>query len=321
MSQTAAQVATAATATAQIKEQKSQLTRGRVRSAWLFLTPMLIILAMVAGWPLFRTIMFGFTDANLADLDNYEFIGFENYLANYGGEWYGLLADGEWWNAVWNTIKFSAVSVFLETAFGLVIALILNASFPGRSLVRASVLIPWAIPTIVSAKMWAWMLHDQFGIINHILIGLGFIDQGLAWTANPDLAMTAVVMVDVWKTTPFMALLILAAMQMLPSDCYEAAKVDGIHPVRVFFKVTLPLIKPALMVAVIFRLLDALRMFDLVYVLTSNSRDTIMMSVFARQQLVDFQEVGYGSAASTMLFFIVALSTVLYIVLGRVKFD
>lgn len=320
MSQTAAQVATT-TSTARAKDQKSQLTRGRVRSAWLFLTPMLIILAMVAGWPLFRTIMFGFTDANLSDLDNYEFIGFENYLANYGGEWYGLLADGEWWNAVWNTIKFSVVSVFLETVLGLIIALVLNASFPGRSLVRASVLIPWAIPTIVSAKMWAWMLHDQFGIINHILIGLGFIDQGLAWTANPDLAMTAVVMVDVWKTTPFMALLILAALQMLPSDCYEAAKVDGIHPVRVFFKVTLPLIKPALMVAVIFRLLDALRMFDLVYVLTSNSRDTIMMSVFARQQLVDFQEVGYGSAASTLLFFIVALSTVLYIVLGRVKFD
>jgi trehalose/maltose transport system permease protein len=128
-------------------------------------------------------------------------------------------------------------------------------------------------------------------------------------------------MVDVWKTTPFMALLILAAMQMLPTDCYEAAKVDGIHPVKVFFQVTLPLIKPALMVAVIFRLLDALRIFDLIYVLTSNSSDTMSMSVYARQQLVDFQQVGYGSAASTLLFFMVALCTVLYIGLGRVRFD
>ncbi|HCK82177.1 MAG TPA: ABC transporter permease, partial [Candidatus Competibacteraceae bacterium] len=144
--------------------QKSQLTRSRVRAAWLFLTPMLILLVMVAGWPLFRTIWFSFTDANLSDLSNAKFIGFENYLAYNDGEWYGVLADGEWWNAVWNTLKFSVVSVTLETILGMVVALVLNASFPGRSLVRAAVLIPWAIPTIVSAKMWGWMMHDQFGI-------------------------------------------------------------------------------------------------------------------------------------------------------------
>lgn len=301
--------------------QKSQLTRSRVRAAWLFLTPMLILLMMVAGWPLFRTIWFSFTDANLSDLSNAKFIGFENYLSYNNGEWYGVLADGEWWNAVWNTLKFSVVSVTLETVLGTVVALVLNASFPGRSLVRAAVLIPWAIPTIVSAKMWGWMMHDQFGILNHMLMGLGLISAPLAWTASPDLALTAVIMVDVWKTTPFMALLILAALQMLPTDCYEAARVDGIHPVRVFFKVTLPLIKPALMVAVIFRLLDALRIFDLIYVLTSNSKDTMSMSVYARQQLVDFQSVGYGSAASTLLFLTVGLCVVLYMAFGRVRFD
>ena len=133
--------------------------------------------------------------------------------------------------------------------------------------------------------------------------------------------MPSVIMVDVWKTTPFMALLILAALQMLPVDCYEAARVDGISPVKVFFKVTLPLIRPALMVAVIFRVLDALRVFDLIYVLTSNSKDTMSMSVYARQQLVDFQQVGFGSAASTVLFFMVALCTAAYLTLGRVKFD
>ncbi len=301
--------------------QKSQLTRSRVRAAWLFLAPMLILLVLVAGWPLARTIWFSFTDANLSDLGSAQFIGFENYLAYYDGEWYGVLADGLWWNAVWNTLKFSVISVTLETILGLIVALVLNASFRGRSLVRAAVLIPWAIPTIVSAKMWGWMMHDQFGILNHMLMGIGLISAPLAWTASPDLAMTAVILVDVWKTTPFMALLILAALQMLPTDCYEAARVDGVHPVRVFFKVTLPLIKPALMVAVIFRLLDALRIFDLIYVLTSNSRDTMSMSVYARQQLVDFQSVGYGSAASTLLFFTVALCTVLYITFGRVRFE
>lgn len=302
-------------------EQVSSLTRARRRSAWLFLTPMLIILAGVAGWPLLRTFIFGFTDANLSDLGGYSFVGLENFYADYDGETYGLLADPEWWQAVWNTIYFSVISVSLETVLGIIVALVLNQEFRGRGLVRAAVLIPWAIPTIVSAKMWNWMLHDQFGIINDLFMALGFIDAPIAWTANPQMAMAAVIMVDVWKTTPFMALLTLAALQMLPSDCYEAAKVDGIHPVRVFFKVTLPLIKPALMVAVIFRALDALRVFDVIYVLTPNNPNTMTMSVYARQILVDFQEVGYGSAASTLLFLVIAFCIMAYIMIGRVRLD
>jgi trehalose/maltose transport system permease protein len=301
--------------------QVSSLTRSRRRSAWLFLTPMLVILAAVAGWPLLRTFIFGFTDANLSDLGSYGFIGFENFYAVYDGETFGLLADPEWWQAVWNTIYFSVISVSLETVLGVIVALVLNQEFKGRALVRAAVLIPWAIPTIVSAKMWNWMLHDQFGIINDLFIALGFIDAPIAWTANPQMAMAAVIMVDVWKTTPFMALLTLAALQMLPSDCYEAAKVDGIHPVKVFFKVTLPLIKPALMVAVIFRALDALRVFDVIYVLTPNNPNTMTMSVYARQILVDFQEVGYGSAASTLLFLVIAFCIMAYIMIGRVRLD
>jgi trehalose/maltose transport system permease protein len=254
-------------------------------------------------------------------LSGAQFIGFANYLSVDAGHWSGLLTDPDWWRAVWNTACFAVVSVSLEVVLGTIVALVLNAQFPGRAWVRAAVLIPWAIPTIVSAKMWSWMLNDQFGILNHALMALGVIDHPLAWTADPDLSMMAVVMVDVWKTTPFMALLILAGLQMLPSDCYEAAKVDGIHPVRVFFRVTLPLVRPAIMVAVLFRVLDALRVFDLIYVLTSNSKDTMSMSIYARQQLLDFQEVGYGSAASTLLFLVVAFCTVLYIVAGRVRFD
>jgi trehalose/maltose transport system permease protein len=291
-----------------------RLTSSRVRSAWLFLTPMLVVLALVAAWPLIRTIWLGFTDANLLKMGEAKWIGLQNYAGKYG-----LLQDKIWWVAVKNTLKFTFLTVVIETVLGLAIALVLNRTFPGRGLVRAAVLVPWAIPTVVSAKMWSWMLNDQFGIVNHALLGLGLIDQPLAWTADPDLLMTSVVMVDVWKTTPFMTLLILAALQMLPKECYEAAQVDGVHPVKVFFKVTLPLIRPALMVAVIFRALDAIRIFDLVYVLTGTREPTMTMSVYARQQLIEFQEVGYGSAASTLLFFIVALLTVLYVVLGRVK--
>ncbi|WP_448953022.1 carbohydrate ABC transporter permease [Labrys neptuniae] len=298
---------------------QSELTRTRVRSAWLFLLPMLVVLAVVAGWPLLRTIWFGFTDAKLSSPGNYKLVGLSNYLANVDGRWIGLLANKVWWLSVWNTVWFSLVSVALETVLGTIVALVLNANFKGRAIVRAAVLIPWAIPTIVSAKMWLWMLNDQFGVLNHILMSLHIISSPIAWTANSQTAMWAVIMVDVWKTTPFMALLILAALQMMPSDCYEAAKVDGIHPVKVFFKVTLPLIRPALMVAVVFRALDALRIFDLIYVLTSGSRDTISMSGFARLQLVDFAKTGLGSAAATLLFLVIGIITVLAMTVGKVR--
>lgn len=296
---------------------------SKTRTAWTFLAPMLLVLALVAVWPLGRTIWFSFTDANINDIDAAKFVGLENYFGEYGLFANPNHSDG-FWNSDWglsilNTLKFSLVSVTLETALGLAVALLLNQEFKGRAWVRAAVLVPWAIPTIVSAKMWGWMLHDQFGVINQWLFDAGLLASKLAWTADPSYALWTVVAVDVWKTTPFMALLILAALQTLPKDCYEAARVDGVHPLRVFWKVTLPLIRPALMVAVIFRLLDALRVFDLIYVLTSNNNSTISMSGFVRREMVDNGYMGYGSAASTALFLIIGLCTVAAIRLGRMK--
>jgi trehalose/maltose transport system permease protein len=168
--------------------------------------------------------------------------------------------------------------------------------------------------------MWNWMYNDLYGVLNHVLVGLGVVSHPLAWTANPSLALPSVIAVDVWKTTPFMTLLILAALQLVPGEIYEAARIDGISPWRVFWRITLPLIRPAVMVAVIFRTLDALRIFDLPYVLTGNSKATASMAVFA-QQLIDFQDVGVGAAASTFLFAVIAVFTVVYITLGRVRFD
>ncbi|MBB4124412.1 carbohydrate ABC transporter permease [Martelella radicis] len=298
--------------------EKSTLSQQRVLSAWVFLAPMLAVLAVVAVYPLVKTIYFGFTDASIDFPGQAQWVGFRNYLEylDYGGgegEYYGLLADPDWWQAVWNTLRFTFFSVLFETIFGMIIALVLNTQFFGRSLVRAAVLIPWAIPTIVSAKMWAWMMHDQFGILNDMLMKLHIIAEPVAWTADPDTAMLAVLIVDIWKTTPFMALLILAGLQMVPKDMYEAAKLDGIHPVRVFRKVTLPLIMPAVLVAIVFRALDALRVFDIVYVLTPNNANTATMSVFARENLFDFDRFAYGSAASTLLFLIIALLTIGFI--------
>jgi trehalose/maltose transport system permease protein len=167
--------------------------------------------------------------------------------------------------------------------------------------------------------MWAWMLNDLYGVVNAVLLALGLIGEPWAWLGDPVLSMAAVIAVDVWKATPFVALLALAALQVVPQQLYEAARIDGAGAVRIFFSITLPLIRPALLVAVIFRGLDALRVFDVVYVLTGNSAATATMSVYARQQLVEFQDVGYGSAAATFLFLVVALVTAALITAGRVN--
>lgn len=293
--------------------QKSQLTRTRIKYAWLFMAPMLVTLAAVAGWPLAQTVYLSFTDAFLNEPGVNNFIGFENYGF--------LLTDPDWWNSVRNTLVFTFFSVSIETILGLIIALSLNAAFAGRGLLRAAVLIPWAIPTVISAKMWEWMVNDQVGIINAILLNLGLVDQNVAFVANDATALATMIAVDVWKTTPFMALLILAGLQMLPQECYENARVDGIHPVKVFFRITLPLLYPALMVAIIFRCLDALRVFDIIYVMTGANPNTMSMSIYAQQQLIDFGETGYGSAAATCIFMVIALFTVAYLTLGRVARD
>jgi trehalose/maltose transport system permease protein len=303
--------------------KEDSLQRQRARAAFWFLAPMTLMLLGVAGWPLGRSIYFSMTDTTLSNLYGGQWIGFDNYLSRRvlgSGRvlWRGTLVDPAWWNAFWNTVRFSLVSVTIETILGMLVALVLNAEFRGRGFVRAAILIPWAIPTIVSAKLWGWMLNDQYGIVNDILINLGVIDHKVAWAASTDTAMLSVLIVDVWKTTPFMALLCLAGLQMIPRDIYEAAKVDGIHPVKVFFRVTLPLVRPALMVAVIFRILDALRIFDLIYVLTPNSAATKTMSIISRENLIEFDKFAYGSAQSTLLFAIIAIVVAVYIWLGKI---
>jgi trehalose/maltose transport system permease protein len=284
---------------------------------------MVLLMLVVAVWPLARSIWFSFTDMNINDISAAEFVGWENYFGDYGlffnpNEEGGFWA-GDWGISIRNTFSFAVVSVILETLTGLGVALLLNQEFKGRGWVRTAVLVPWAIPTIVSAKMWGWMLNDQFGVINTYLLDLGLISQKIAWTAEPAYALWTVVLVDVWKTTPFMALLILAALQTVPKDCYEAARVDGVHPLRVFWKITLPLIRQPLLVAVVFRLLDSLRVFDLIYVLTANSSTTISMSGFVRREMVEYGNMGYGSAASTSLFFIILITAIIFLKLARVK--
>ena len=297
---------------------RSELQAQRVRAAMVFLLPMVIALACVAAWPLLRTIYFSFTDTTLNNLAGGKWIGFDNYLnvrtLSSGKVVYrGTLVDPAWWNAVWNTFRFAIVSVSIETVLGLMVALVLNAEFKGRALVRAAILIPWAIPTIVSAKMWGWMLNDQFGIINDMLMSVGLIDQKIAWTANVETAMFAVLIVDIWKTTPFMALLLLAGLALMPDDLLKAAQVDGASAWQRLTRVILPMIKPAILVALLFRTLDAFRIFDNIYVLTGGSNNTASVSILGYDNLFKGFSIGLGSAISVLVFICVAIIAFIFI--------
>ncbi|MFP5078448.1 carbohydrate ABC transporter permease [Rhizobium sp. YIM 134829] len=272
---------------------------------------MIVVISAVALWPLGRTFFFSITDAFLDDPRNYSIVGIANFLE--------ILDDRSWWVAVRNTLVFTAISVSLETVLGLAIALLVNQAIPGRGLVRAAVLVPWSIPVVVSTKIWDWMLNDQFGIINTLLVGIGILDKGVAWTANDGLIMGVVIFIDVWMTTPFMVLLILAGLQMIPGELSEAAEVDGIPAWKRFWSITLPLLRPALGVAILFRVLDALRMFDLAYVLSASNENIMTVSIYARDRLIAFQELGTGSAASSLVFLLVALIAIL--LMGLLRLD
>lgn len=273
--------------------------------AWFFLLPLLVALTAVALWPLGRNIYFSFTNAFLDNPTDYSFVGLENFVT--------VIKDPVFWGAVKNTMIFTLVSVALETVLGLAVALLLHRAFAGRGLVRAAILVPWAMPMVVSARIWEWMFNDQFGLINKALIWLGLIDKGIAWTADPSLILGTVIFIDVWVTTPFMVLLILAGLQLIPEEVYEAAEVSGVPAWKRLWSITLPLAAPAIGVAVLFRTLDALRMFDLSYVIAANSENAMTMSIYARDQLIGFQDLGVGSAASTWVFLIVGLIAILIV--------
>ena len=296
--------------------------RRRARTAFWFLLPTLFVIALVGGYPLFRTIYLSFTDFNINSGEESHWVGLENYWnITEDGINIGLLGDPAWWTSLWNTVRFTLASVIMETVLGLGFALVINSKIKGRGLLRTAILVPWAIPTVVSAQMWSWMYQDSLGIVSSWGRHLGVLQVGQSLVANPDTALWAIVAVDVWKTTPFMALLLLAALQTIPTDLYEAARVDGASHVQQFRRITLPLLAPALLVAVIFRTLDALRIFDMPYVVKGNAPETMTMSIYARQQMIDNAQFGMGSSVSVLIFLVIMMFTIAYMTLSRVSLE
>lgn len=235
------------------------------------------------------------------------FIGFGHYQT--------FLTQDRFWSSLWNTTLFTIISVFLELVLGLAIALLINRQFRGRGLVRASVLVPWAIPTVVSALLWKFLFDGQNGIMAKFFELIGLIPNMGELLTTKTGSMFAVIFADVWKTTPFVTLLLLAGLQIIPNSLYEAARVDGASKVQQFFYITLPLLKSTIMVTLLFRTLDAFRVFDLVYVLTgggpANATETI--SIYAYKTMFAQMNFGAGSALSVIVFICVAIISILYI--------
>jgi multiple sugar transport system permease protein len=235
------------------------------------------------------------------------FIGFEHYKEN--------LTDQRMWKSLWNTSVFTFISVLAELILGLAIALLINKAFLGRGLIRASILIPWAIPTAVAALMWKFLYDGQNGIVAKLFEDVGLIDRMAMLLTTDTGAMFSVIFADVWKTTPYMALLLLAGLQTIPSSLYEAASIDGANKWKQFVTITLPLLKTSLLVALLFRTLDAFRVFDLIYVLTgggpANSTETI--SMLAYTLMFTQTNFGEGSAISVVVFICVAIISGIFI--------
>jgi trehalose/maltose transport system permease protein len=275
------------------------------------LLPALAVVGFVAIYPLGKTVYQSFTNQEfLAGLEPTKWVGLENYRT--------LWHDPIFHHAIWVTIKFTLITVSFEFVLGLIIALVVNSSFKGRGVMRAVMLVPWAIPTVVAARMWQWMLDDVFGVVNDILVRLHIISHPHAWISDPATSLASVSAVDIWKTTPFVALLLLAGLQVIPNDLYEAASVDGASPLQQFWRITLPLLKPAIFVTLIFRTLDALRVFDVFNVFFGNRQDTQTMAIYAQSTIVGDGHVGYGAAISVAIFLIISMFVVIYMAVMRV---
>ena len=293
------------------RRRKSRLRRRQTRVAWLLLIPALAVVAFVAMYPLGKTVYYSFTNQEfLAGIEPTKWVGLQNYK--------DLWHDTIFRHAIWTTIKFTLITVGFELVLGMIIALVVNSSFKGRGAMRAVMLVPWAIPTVVAAQMWRWMLDDTFGVVNDAGVRLHILSHSHAWISDPSTSLASVCAVDIWKTTPFVALLLLAGLQVIPSDLYEAASVDGASTLQQFRRITLPLLLPAILVTLIFRTLDALRVFDVFFVFFGNRIDTQTMATEAQSTIVGDGHVGYGSAMSVAIFLIIGLFVVIYMTAMRV---
>jgi len=292
-------------------KRHTSFNEGTGRLAALLLSPTLIVLVLVVVYPILSALRESlYTSGQRIDdsgfiIQGSEFVGLDNFSAIFSGE-----TGDRFWNAFYNTTFFTVTCVVLETVLGVAMALVMHKAFKGRAVVRATILVPWAIPTVVSALLWKWIFQAD-GIANSVL------GTQILWSTEGWQSVLSVIIADTWKTAPFIGLLVLAGLQTIPGEVYEAAKVDGASVWQTFVRITLPLVKPALLVAVLFRILDTLRLFDLPYVLVGPNKESVeTLSILA---FLEANQTRYGPAAAyaTLLFVYVAVVAYVFVrVLG-----
>ncbi|MEA2313133.1 MAG: trehalose/maltose transport system permease protein [Solirubrobacteraceae bacterium] len=267
--------------------------------AFWMVSPSMVLIALVAAYPILYAIWLSLHQYSVRVAGLSRFSGIDNYTT--------ALQSHDFWSALVTTLVFTVISVFLELIIGLSMAMAMHAAFKGQGVLRTVVLVPWAMLTIVTGIMWRTIFESPQGFVNQLL------GTDTVWLGQSPEALIVIIIADVWKTAPFMALLILAGLQVIPGDIYEAAKVDGATALQRFRKITIPLLMPAILVALIFRTLDALRIFDLPYILTQGAHGTTTLSLIAQQTFAANRIYGLGSALSVLTFIVVMIVSFIYI--------
>lgn len=270
-------------------------------SRYALVLPMLVYAAGIAVAPILFTLWLSFR-RQMPIFDISRFVGLDNYRF--------LLEDPRFWSALGNTAYFVVVAVGLELSLGLAFALLLHREFPGRGLARALVLVPWAVPTVVAARFFEWILNSDFGVLNYLL------GTRINWLGDPFWAMHSAIAADVWKSTPFVVLLLLAGLQVIPDELYRAARMDGASAWQLFRYITLPLLKPVIFLVLLFRSMDAARVFDLIFVLTGGgpANETETLVVYSYKLLYRTLQFGYGSAVAVATFVCIFAMSMVYVV-------
>lgn len=275
------------------------------RTGFYLMLPAVIVLLLVFAYPIERSIWLGFFAQNLGTELQPIFVGLDNYVR--------ILGDAHFWQVFGITLRFTVISVLVELILGMAIALVLDRAFRGRDVVRTIALLPWALPTALIALGWTWIFNDQFGIANDILLRLGLIKDGINWLGEPLTATLALIVADVWKTTPFISILLLAGLQSIPADLYEAYAIEGASPWQRFWQITLPLLMPQIVVATLFRFAQAFGIFDLVQVMTGGGPGgaTEVVSLYIYANSLRYLDFGYASALIIVTFLVLVLAIAL----------
>jgi multiple sugar transport system permease protein len=279
----------------------SQKTRSERRLAWMLCAPAVLAMLAVTAYPIGYAIVLSVQKIDLRFPDESGFVG----LSNYGS----VLSSELWWTDIFNTLFVMIISVSIELVLGMAIALVMHRAIFGRGIVRTSVLIPYGIITVVAAFAWQFAFAPDTGFVNH----LPLISEEMDWFGGRFSSFAVIILAEIWKTTPFMALLLLAGLVTIDGQLYEAAKVDGASAWQRFTRITLPLMKPAILVALLFRTLDGFRVFDTIFVMTRGAQDTESVSILGYNQLISRLNLGLGSAVSVLIFLCVFLIAFLFV--------